>query len=180
MPSAHSLEAKLQKHRSTTEILADTINKYAGSLTFLFLNIGLFVTWLIINLGAHPNIVPFDPYPFNLLTTVVSIEAILLAIFVLISQNRQSTINAIRDEIHLQIDLIAEREITKSLQLISDIHRQLIKSQKTDPELERMLKGVNTNYLEERMEKELDPQPANISDLLERLEHNLHILKKSS
>jgi uncharacterized membrane protein len=61
-----------------------------GSIWFLSLKVIWFITWILVNIGAIPGVSSFDPFPLVLLTTVVSLEAIILAIFVLISQNRAS------------------------------------------------------------------------------------------
>src|SRR5204863_191041 len=83
-----SIKAKADAKRTAMERMADWMTSTFGSNTFLFLNVILFVGWILINtdkIGAIPS---FDPFPFNLLTNIVSLEAIILAIFVLISQNR--------------------------------------------------------------------------------------------
>ena len=133
---AHSIEAKLQKSRSFTERLADDVNRASGSFFFFILNILLFAAWILINSGRLPGLPVIDPYPFTFLTMMVSLEAIVLSIFVLISQNRQSTIDTLREEIHLQINEVAEREITKCLKLLSEIHAAHFPKTPPDPELE--------------------------------------------
>ena len=139
MPRTHSFEAKLQKNRSFTQKLADEITRIAGSFLFFLINVFFFAGWIIINTNLVTQISPaFDPFPFPLLTTIVSLEAIILAIFVLISQNRQANVDSLREEIHLQINEIAEKEITKSLKLLTEIHAKTVGQSEPDPELERM------------------------------------------
>jgi uncharacterized membrane protein len=174
MSGFHSFEAKIQKNRKFTERLADDINRMAGSFSFFILNLLFFFSWVLININLVPAVPPFDPFPFTLLTTIVSLEAIILAIFVLISQNRQSSIDSLREEIHLQINEISEREITKALKLISEIHQKTVGST-LDPELNRMLKNINTTQIESKLEKELEPQPLVIAELLENVEKTLHL-----
>ncbi len=81
---------------------------------------------------------------------IVSLEAIFLSIFVLVSQNRSSYVDALREELHLQVNLIAEEEITKVLRVLAEI-RKKVGITKPDPELERMLKRIDTNYIEKSL-----------------------------
>ena len=170
MPPIHSFEAKLQKNRHFTERLADDINRIAGSFPFFLLHVAFFIFW-ITSMGK------FDPFPYSLLTMVVSLEAIFLSIFVLMSQNRQGTIDSLREEIHLQINEIAEREITKSLQLLADIHKKVVTDRKPDPQLDHMLKQLDTAHIESQVEKELEPQPLVISEFLTDFEKRLGLKK---
>lgn len=168
--SSLSFEAKLQKNRKLTERLADDINRLAGSFGFFVLNVLFFVTWIAGNSGKIPNFPIVDPFPFIFLTMVVSLEAIFLSIFVLISQNRQATVDTLREEIHLQINQVAEREITKALSLLADLHHAKFPNAPKDPELGRMLLALDTNKLEQNIEKELEPSPLVISELVEKVE----------
>lgn len=143
-----SFEAKSLRSRSFLTQAADDLTAICGSTTFLIFHVLLFVVWISINLGYFvPIIGPFDPFPFGLLTMVVSLEAIFLSIFVLVSQNRSSYISTIRDEVHLGVNLVAEEEITKILEVLAEIRRELgIK--KPDPQLEKMLERIDASYIE--------------------------------
>lgn len=150
-----SIEAKELKKRSFAIRFADELTSFFGSFSFLVLNVVFFASWLLINSGAlKPVLMPFDTFPFPMLTTVVSLEAIFLTLIVLMSQNRQSLISSLREEIDIQVNLIAEREITKILQLLHAYFKvRGIKIE--DAELENMLKEVDASYLERTLEKEL-------------------------
>lgn len=151
-----SYEARALKKRSLAIKIADRINQFAGSVTFLILNIIFFSSWIALNSIPIAGFTPPDPFPFPMLTTMVSLEAIMLAIFVLMSQNRQSVINSIRDEMQLQVNLVAEKEITKILMLmkkLSEKHKIKI----DDPELLEMLKVTDIPYIERHLEKQLSP-----------------------
>src|SRR3990167_9626504 len=93
----HAFEAKALRSRSVLTQLADYLTAIFGSTTFLFLNALFFTLWIAVNLGKIPGVPVFDPYPFGLLTMIVSLEAIFLSIFVLVSQNRSSYVNALRE-----------------------------------------------------------------------------------
>src|SRR5687767_3430484 len=116
-----SLKAEADAHRSWSDRIADRMTSLMGSMPFLMINVLWFAVWIIINLGLIPGIEPFDPFPFGLLTMVVSLEAIALAIIVLISQNRSVKIAELREEVDLQVDMQTEREITKLLRLLSAV-----------------------------------------------------------
>lgn len=143
-----ALEAKALRSRSILTQLADYFTAAFGSTTFLLLNAIFFVIWILINLGLVSGVEPFDPYPFGFLTMMVSLEAIFLSIFVLVSQNRSSYVNSLREEVHLRVNLIAEEEITKTLQILAEI-REKIGIKEKDIELEEMLLRTDANYLEQ-------------------------------
>ena len=103
------------------------------------------MVWILINSGFIPNFQVFDPYPYGLLTTAVSLEAIFLSIIVLISQNRASEIDELREELDLQINIKAESEITRILNMLDEIHDHLGLPPVDDAELKLMKKKTNIN-----------------------------------
>src|SRR5688572_18173211 len=151
-----SFEAKSLRSRSFLTQIADDLTAVCGSTPFLIFHIIFFAAWIAINVGLLEVIVkPFDPYPFGFLTLVVSLEAIFLAIFILVSQNRSSYISTIRDEVHLGVNLIAEEEITKILEILADMKKQMgIK--KADPKLDRMLERINTSSIEKSITGQME------------------------
>lgn len=152
-----SFKAKADAKRSITEKFADLLTAKFGTVTFLTLNFIWFAVWIFINTGHLPGVKDFDPFPFGLLTMIVSLEAIGLAIIVLISQNREARISELREEIELQLNTIAEGELTKLISLMALLlEKQGIRID-DDPELKRMLKPIDSAELERRLEQELDP-----------------------
>ena len=150
-----SFEAKSKASRTFSEKIADSITSHLGSMTFLLINALWFFIWIIINLGLLPIIPAFDPFPFGLLTMVVSLEAIFLAIIVLISQNRAARIDDLREEVDLQINTIAEEEITKIMELqILLLEKNGIDVSK-DVELKEMLEPLNPAKIEELIEEQI-------------------------
>jgi uncharacterized membrane protein len=91
--------------------LADMLTSAASNVNFTYLSAAWFFVWIIWNIGVIPGLVAFDPFPFGLLTMVVSLEAIFLSLFVLISQNRQAAHDKIRNDIEYEVNLRAEIEI---------------------------------------------------------------------
>ncbi len=91
--------------------IAEWVAEFSGSIAFLLIQIGIFGWWILVNLKWIPGGV-FDPYPFGFLSTAVSIEAVILSVFVLLSQNRQRRQDRVRSDIEYEINLNAEREIS--------------------------------------------------------------------
>jgi uncharacterized membrane protein len=112
------LEEVAIRERTPADRLSDAITRVAGSAIFVACHAAWFAAWIAVNVGFVPGVRPFDPFPFAFLTLVVSLEAIFLAIFVLMSQNRMSRLADRRAHIDLQIDLLAEREVTAILKML--------------------------------------------------------------
>ncbi len=110
-------QAELEK-RSAADRAADAITAFCGSMWFVWTHVVWFGLWIALNLVPR---VAFDPFPFSFLTLVVSLEAIFLSTFILISENRQARIADRRNLLDLQIDLLAEQENTKQLTLLTRI-----------------------------------------------------------
>lgn len=151
-----SFKAKADAKRSSTDKFADLLTAKFGTIAFLSLNVIWFVVWIVINTGMT-SIEPFDPFPFGLLTMIVSLEAIVLAIIVLISQNREARVSELREEIELQLNTISEGEVTKLINLMAILlEKQGVKIH-DDPELKKMLKPIDSAEMIRQLENELDP-----------------------
>src|SRR5688572_12089317 len=111
--------------RSPAERASDRITRAAGSGRMLVLHILWFTAWIIANAGLVPGVPVFDQFPFPLLTMIVSLEAIFLSLFVLASENRQASHSEKRANLDLQVDMLAEREMTAVLILLQDLVRHL-------------------------------------------------------
>jgi len=121
--SRNSNEA-LDERLSIGQRVADVIAAFSGSLPFLLINLVVFVGWLAANtVGA--NRFQFDPYPFQFLTMAVSLEAIFLSIFVLVSQNRQAVKDRINADLDYQVNVKAEMEMGVMASQIREIERKL-------------------------------------------------------
>src|SRR5947209_4721543 len=116
-----TLEEQSSKERALADRISDSIASFVGSIAFVAMHVIWFGVWVAINLGFWR----FDPYPFALLCMLVSLEGVLLSTFVLIKQNRMSQRADRRSHLDLQINLLAEKEITKMLQLQRVICRRL-------------------------------------------------------
>jgi CRP/FNR family cyclic AMP-dependent transcriptional regulator len=112
-------------HSTLLQHVADGIAWFSGSMPFLFLNAAWFATWIAIN-TLPLGIAPFDPYPFGLLTMILSIEAIFLSCFVLISQNRQAEKDRVRSDIEYEVNIKAELEIAHLHEKTDRIHTEML------------------------------------------------------
>ena len=155
-----ALEESALHGRSRAERVSEWITSTAGRGPVLLAHLVWFVCWAAVNVDAVPAVRPFDPFPFPMLTTLVSLEAIFLALFVLASQNRLTTQGDRRAHLDLQINLLAEREMTAVLQLLQDVARHLNVNTTVTPEQLRALAartdlGALTKRLEDMAAPEL-------------------------
>ena len=154
-----SIEARLNERRTFGERVSDDVVRMFGNFRFALFNLLFFAAWLAVNTGYISAIPVFDPYPFVLLITIVSLEAIFLSTFVLISQNRESRISDLREEFDLQVNMIAEQEITKVIHLVAYIIKHLNIPYEKDPELRRMMKPLDTEEIQRELERQLKLPP---------------------
>src|SRR5437762_3015569 len=111
------LEEQARQERTTADHVSDVIASFVGSIPFVAMHVLWFGIWVTINTGVLGFSWKFDPYPFALLCMLVSLEGVLLSTFVLIKQNRMSQRADNRSHLDLQVNLLAEKEVTKLLQL---------------------------------------------------------------
>ena len=123
--------------RTGVQKAADWIADFSGSMTFLFIHVGVFFTWIILNVKLLP-FGNFDPFPFGLLTMVVSLEAIILSVFVHLSANRQASRDRVRSDIEYDVNLKAEMQIAHMHEKVDDIY---VEVQKRLDRIEQRLPG---------------------------------------
>jgi uncharacterized membrane protein len=148
--AVRALKARHAARRTYLEGIADRLSRIASSGYFLAAHAGWFAIWVLWNMGLL-GLRPFDPFPFGLLTMVVSLEAIFLAIFVLMAQRRESSIAELREEITLQVLMRAEEEVTKTLQLVAGLYPRLGQTLAVDPELDAMLRPLDADAIERQL-----------------------------
>ncbi len=129
--------------------LAKAITGAAGSMLYVWLHVAWFSAWVVVNL---PGVWGFDPYPFTFLTMIVSLEAIFLATFVLISENRQAGLADKRAKLDLQVNLIAESEVTKLIVMLTEIRDHLALPGSDDAEIAKMQEPTEIRKLASDME----------------------------
>jgi CRP/FNR family transcriptional regulator, cyclic AMP receptor protein len=122
-----------QEERGLILRIADWISWFSGSMSFLLIHTIWFILWIVVNMGPF-GLKPFDPYPYGLLTMIVSLEAIFLSCIVLISQNRQAEKDRIRSDIEYDVNVKAELEIAhlheKTDRIHEDMHQYLVRIEK--------------------------------------------------
>jgi uncharacterized membrane protein len=144
--------------RSRTEQIGDWIAGTAASGPVLLLHVVWFGVWVSANVGLLPGVTPFDPFPFPFLTMTVSLEAIFLTLFVLASQNRLARQSDKRSQLDLQVNLLAEREMTAVLQLLRDIARHLeVPTSVTAAQLQDLAAKTDLEALTNRIEEFPEP-----------------------
>ncbi len=149
-----SWDRALLVRRSTIERLSDSVTLAAAAGPSIVLHAIWFAAWIAINTGLVPVISPFDPFPFQLLTMIVSLEAIFLALFVLASQNRLAKQSDLRANLDLQIDLLVEREMTAVLQLLTDIAKHLdVDTNVTTDKISDLIKKTDVKRLADEVDR---------------------------
>ena len=125
-------------------------------MSFVIVHVLWFTVWITGNLGMIPGVTPFDPFPCAFLTLIVSLEAIFLSTFVLMSQNRMSHQADKRAHLDLQINLLAEQEATMMLQMLQRICRHLgLETETSDEEVRQLIKETDVHTLVNELEKKL-------------------------
>jgi CRP/FNR family cyclic AMP-dependent transcriptional regulator len=127
--ASRNVNAELEDRRTAVERAADWIAAFSGSITFLMMHVVFFAVWILLNVNWLPGWKPpmFDPFPFGLLTMVVSLEAIILSVFVLLSQNRQVAKDRIRGDIEYEVNLKAELEIAQLHEKMDRLHAEALR-----------------------------------------------------
>ena len=150
--SVAALDAATKSQRSRTDRVADMIAAFCGSMAFVYVHLVWFAVWIVINLSVMPKALRFDPFPYQFLTLAVSLEAIFLSTFILISQNRQSRLSDRRNHLDLQINLLAEQENSKMLLMLQSIMQKL-DIDDTDPEVEIFETATRPDELARQIEE---------------------------
>jgi uncharacterized membrane protein len=150
------LERENQKEASLGARISLAITNRAGTFAFAVVHVLLLTAWMCWNTLAPPAL-QFDPYPFGLLTMIVSMEGVLLAVLVLITQNRMSRQTDRRDHLDLQVNLLAEQEMTMVLRMLSRIHDRLSISSDDEErdETQRLMEHTNIYELMEELRRKI-------------------------
>ena len=152
------LRVETVSRRTFQERMADAITAFSGNMSFVYLHGLWFGLWVLLNTGWL-GMRPFDPFPYSLLTMIVSLEAIFLSTFVLISQNRISDEADRRANLDLQIGLLTEHEVTRGLKMLDQIHHRL---------------GLKEEAGTDLKELEAEVRPEDVLEEIEIVEHRIH------
>ena len=149
------LRLKASRERSLPDRTADAITAFSGSMVFVCVHIAWFSTWVLLNTGRF-GLHPFDPFPYGLLTMIVSLEAIFLSTLVLITQNRMSDeVERRSADLDLHIGLLAEHELTRVLQMLDAIQEKL---------------GIENHAASELADLEMETRPEDVLSEIARLQ----------
>ena len=149
-------EYEFLQQRTLSERVGDLIAGFAGSMFFVLVHVLLALSWVLINANRVSWIPRFDPYPFSLLGMIVAVEAVVLSSFILMRQNRMAKRGERRDQLNLQVDLIAEKEITKLLQMVQAICEHMgLKQIAEDQELKEFRQETSVETLTQKLDDTL-------------------------
>jgi CRP/FNR family transcriptional regulator, cyclic AMP receptor protein len=126
--ASRNVNEDLEDRRTRVMKIADWISNFSGSLSFLFIHLAIFFVWIVLNVKPldKTSVGGFDPYPFGLLTMAVSLEAIVLSVFVLLSQNRQAERDRRRNDIEFDVNLKAELQIAHMHEKVDEQHTEVL------------------------------------------------------
>ncbi len=126
--ASRDINEEVEDRRTTVMRMADWISEFSGSLPFLFIHCGLFAVWIVLNTGplARTALGGWDLFPYGFLTMCVSLEAIILSVFVLLSQNRQVARDRTRNDIEYRVNLKAELEIAHLHEKFDEMNAELL------------------------------------------------------
>lgn len=160
------LEREVRERRTSGDRVIDGITAFCGSMPFVWVHVVWFAAWIGLDVTRHGA--TFDPYPYQLLTLIVSLEAILLSTFILISQNRDAKLNDRRNHLALQIALLSEQENTKVLKMLDLIAHRLDAADESDPTIQVLEESTRPERLVEQIDKAMEAERA-------KHQHHLHL-----
>lgn len=143
--------AEEDQAKTRSERIADAVTRFAGSMTFVYIHLVMYGTWIVVNLGFVPGVPRFDP-TFVILAMEASVEAIFLSTFVLISQNRMAALADKRADLDLQVSLLSEHEITRMLSLVQQMAAKMDIQEAADPELDELARDVHPEKVLDKIE----------------------------
>jgi uncharacterized membrane protein len=147
------------RRRTRGEAFAEAIGSFVGTLPFVLLQLLAFIGWVVVNAGMIPGVTVFDPFPYPLLSSVTSLEAVLLAAFVLMKQNRMSVIADRRDHLDLQVNLLTEREATQIIQMLDRLSTHFGVEQHHDADTRELGRHVAVEHLVDELHRRLPNVP---------------------
>lgn len=156
------LEELAVAKRTVADRVAAFVATFCGSITFVWIHAVLFTAWILWN--VLPKLPHFDPYPFTFLTLCVSLEAIFLSSFILIAQNYEMRVTERRSQLDLQINLLAEQENTKMLQLLDRMARKMGLYEEDDPEVQVLEQATRPETLARQIDDSLRQQAGQPAD----------------
>ncbi|MEO5588151.1 MAG: DUF1003 domain-containing protein [Gemmatimonadaceae bacterium] len=149
-----AVKAQHSGQQTRMQVIADWLTNLASTTSFFVFHVVAFTLWLVWN-SPLVALAKFDPFPYGLLTMIVSLEAIFLSIFVLMSQSRESKIGELREELTLQVNLRIEEEVTKTLHLVAGLYTRMGHTLGNDADLREMLQPLDPKKMEEEVTEQI-------------------------
>lgn len=151
------MEEKADRERTLGERIVDAVASTVGTVQFWAAHLVVITVWPILNSGRVPGVIPWDPWPYETLRTVLPLEATIISCTVLMIQGRMKRQQAQRMHFDLQISLLQEREATKTLHLLSAICQRLEMPEVHDPELADLVRFTDPILLHDEVKEKLAP-----------------------
>lgn len=155
--------AEEERSKPTSDRVAMTIWRLAGTMKFVYFHVIVFGFWAATDLGWIPGVRNFDP-SFTILGTAAAVEAIFLAAFVLMAQLRMADTADKRNQLDVQVSLVAEQEITHILRLVAAMSERMGIAEANDPEIQELLRELKPREVLERIEEQTDAVKERIRD----------------
>jgi uncharacterized membrane protein len=144
------LEQAARAQRTSVDRLAERIANFCGSMSFVWVHVIWFGGWILLN--VIPGVRHVDPFPFTFLTLIVSLEAIFLSTFILISQNLETRMSERRSHLDLQLNMLSEQENTKMITILLAIAEKVGADLSHDPQMEALSEETVPEKLVEQIE----------------------------
>jgi len=157
----HAMEE--ERSKPTADRIAMTIWRFAGTMNFVYFHIVVFGLWAALDLGWIPGVRNFDP-TFTILGTTAAVEAIFLSAFVLMAQLRMADTADKRNQLDVQVSLVAEQEITHILRLVAAMSERMDIEEAKDPEIQELLRELKPRDVLERIEEHTDAVREQVRD----------------
>lgn len=155
------------RSRGVQDRIADAVTAFSGRMAFVYVHVAWFIAWILFNTGwlsRALGIEAFDPFPYGLLTMIVSLEAIFLSTFVLISQNRLSAEAERRADLALHTGLLTEHELTRALKMLDAIQDKM---------------GIPNDQDQDLADLEMETRPEDVLAEIDRLQRRAQRLRKT-
>lgn len=155
--------AEEERSKPTADRVAMTIWRFAGTMNFVYFHIVVFGLWAALDLGWISGIRNFDP-TFTILGTTAAVEAIFLSAFVLMAQLRMAATADKRNQLDVQVSLVAEQEITHILRLVAAMSERMNIEEANDPEIQELLRELKPRDVLDRIEQHTDAVKEQVRD----------------
>jgi uncharacterized membrane protein len=149
------VESEALQPSSRSVAIADAIGGFIGTIPFVVLQLVVFLGWVVVNAGLIPQIAPFDPFPYPLLSSTTSLEAVLIAAFVLMKQNRMGVVADRRDHLDLQVNLLTAQRATQIIQMLDRLSTRLGVDQRHNDDSRELGRHVEVEHLVEELHSRL-------------------------